>query len=88
MSPFSMIGGAYKLVGMWDWDLDLEGKDSFAGSYNRPPWVVPIPLKDRNWPKFKAASVRSKEGTARARAYGSNGYVRRTRRGRTTEKTS
>ena len=70
MSPFDMIGGAYKLVGMWDFDVDLEGKDSVAGGYNRAPWVVPIPTKDRNWPKFKAASARSKEGAERARAYG------------------
>ena len=72
MSPFDMIGGAYKLVGMWDFDVDLEGKDSVAGGYNRAPWVVPIPTKDRNWPKFKAASARSKEGAERARAYGTD----------------
>lgn len=70
MSPFAMIGGAYKLVGMWGWDLDLEEKDAVYGGYGQAPWAIPIPPKDRNWPKFKAASVRSKIEIERARAYG------------------
>ena len=70
MSPFAIIGGAYKLVGMWAFDVDLEGKDAVFGGYSQAPWVAPIPTKDRNWPIFKAASVRSKEGNKRARDYG------------------
>ena len=70
MSPFEIIGGAYKLVGMWHWDTDLEGKDAVAGGHTQPPWVTPPQPKSRDWPILKAASSRTTEGAKRARTYG------------------
>ena len=75
MSPFEMLGGAYRLVGMWSHDRDLESKDPVTGGYRDPPWAHPIPLKDRDWPTFKSASKRSKAERAAARAYGSQKLV-------------
>ena len=69
VSPFEFLMGAYKLLGIWKWDPDLERGDPLAFGFGKAPWDVSGRVVPQVWPRLGCAGSRSKEQRLRAREY-------------------